>query len=119
MDLQKYKAIEEECAAALRVLLMKYTEELLSVFIAEVRDSVPMPNPPHENNSHGREGVNYIDKLKKTWKKRSVIGKSVRILIGLHKGKIGNIVDQKGAFLSVRMACGRTINYLPKYLNIN
>lgn len=113
MDLQKYKAIQEEFVSAFRVLLMKYTEELLGTFTADFRDLLPMPN-----NSHVR--VNDVHKIKNMWKKRSVIGKRVRIMIGLYKGKVGNIVDQKGAFVTVRMACGKTINYLPKYLqNIN
>lgn len=120
MDPQKYKAIEEQFVTAFRALMMKYTEELLKVFFAEYRDLLPLPNPQlPENQSNGQKSGKDEYKMKNTWKERCVIGKRVRILIGLHKGRVGCIVDQKGAFVSVRMACGRTVNYLPKYLHIN
>lgn len=119
MNLQTYKAIEKQFVTVLRVLLMKFTEELLKALIAEIRDLLPMPNPRHKNNSYGRKSVNDVHKIKKTWKKRSKNGKRVRILIGLYKGRIGNIIDQKGAFVSVRMTCGKIVNYLPKYLHID
>lgn len=119
MDLQKFKAIEEQFFGDLIVLLMKYTEELLRVFIAEIGKLLPMPNLRRGNNSNGRRSVNDVHKIKNTWKKRSEIGKRVRILMGLYKGRIGNIVDQQDTFVSVRMDCGKTVNYLPKYLHID
>lgn len=120
MDPQKYKAIEEQFVTALRALMMKYTEDLLKVFMAEYRNLLPMPNPQSpENQSHGQKSGKDVYKMSNTLEERSVIGKRVRILIGLHKGKVGCIVDQKGAFVSVHMACGKTVNYLPKYLHIN
>lgn len=58
-----------------------------------------------------------VPKITKTWEKQSeLIGKRVRILIGLHKGRIGSVVNQRGAFVSVRLDCGKIVNYLPKYL---
>lgn len=85
----------------------------------DARDSLmPMANPPEQGNkSHERKSVNDVPKITKTWEKRSeLIGKRVRILIGLHKGRIGSVVNQKGAFVSVQLDCGKTVNYLPKYL---
>lgn len=60
-------------------------------------------------------GLNYVSEPKWCVTQRK-IGKRVRILIGLNEGKIGEVVEMKLPAVSVRMAGGKVVKYLPKYL---
>lgn len=82
--------------------------------VPRIRDLCIQMAAPNEGPKDSN-GLSYVSEPKWCGTQRK-IGKRVRILIGLNEGKIGEVVEMKLPTVCVRIAGGKIVKYLSKYL---
>lgn len=89
-----------------------------SELVARIRGLCFAMSAPNDgrNNNNDSNGLSYYVSEPKCCGINRKIGKRVRILIGLNIGKVGEVVEMKFPTVTVRMASGKIVKYLPKYL---
>lgn len=89
-------------------------EATFTELVARIRGLCIQMAAPNEGATDSN-GLRYVAEPKWCGADRK-IGKRVRILIGLNQGKIGEVVEMKLPMVNVRLAGGKIVKYLTKYL---